>query len=221
MKHFFFIPARKNSVGLKYKNRKLLPYTLNFIKKVKWIDKTYLFSDDMYFKKFQSKSFKFIPRPNKISKPNDSIKKVISHFLESIPFSPEDRLWLLYLTIPIRKINHFNTSKAIVENNNFKSLISFREVETHPFDCWHLNKKLTTIKKKYVENNIFRRQDKIPLYEHYHYLSVLKVSELNSLNDELINNQTVPIVLEKNFMSNIVEIDTKYDFQKFINYEKK
>ena len=51
--------------------------------------------------------------------------------------------------------------------------------------------------KKFIKNDVYRRQDKIKLFEHHHYLCAFKVKELNKLNSELINSKTSPIILKK------------------------
>ena len=87
--------------------------------------------------------------------------------------------------------------------------MSFLPPKTHPYDCWIINKKL----KKFIKNDVYRRQDKIKLFEHHHYLCAFKVKELNKLNSELINSNTYPLILNKK----IIEVDTKEDLNKFIN----
>ena len=47
---------------------------------------------------------------------------------------------------------------------------------------------------------MFRRQDKIKLYEHHHYMCAFKIKELNKLNSELINSKTTPIILLKDII---------------------
>ena len=47
--HIAIIPARKNSKGLRYKNRLLFDYTKKFLKKINWFDKVIFASDDTYF----------------------------------------------------------------------------------------------------------------------------------------------------------------------------
>ena len=121
----------------------------------------------------------------------------------------ETIIWLFYLTIPEKNYNEFKKLKLITERKNFLSTISFVPVKTHPYDCWIINKKL----KKFINNDVYRRQDKIELYEHHHYLCAFKIKELNKLNSELINSNTVPIILK----NNIFEIDTKKDLKNFIN----
>ena len=120
-------------------------------------------------------------------------------------------VWLIYLTLPIKKMEDFKYAHKLTKKKNFLSLISFRKVLTHPFDCWIINKKL----KKFVKNDVFRRQDKPKMYEHHHYLCAFKVNELKKLNSELINQNTTPIIMEEG--NNFLEIDTKQDY---INYLK-
>ena len=67
--------------------------------------------------------------------------------------------------------------------------------------------------KKFIENDIYRRQDKIELFEHHHYLCAFKIKELKKLNSELINSNTTPIIIKED----IIEIDTKKDLIKFKN----
>ena len=57
LKHIAIIPARKNSKGLKFKNRILFNYTAKFLKKIKWFNQVIVASDDEYL--INSKKFKF------------------------------------------------------------------------------------------------------------------------------------------------------------------
>ena len=126
-------------------------------------------------------------------------------------FNKSTVVWLIYLTLPIKKMKDFKYAHKLTKKKNFLSLISFRKVLTHPFDCWIINKKL----KKFVKNDVFRRQDKPKMYEHHHYLCAFKVNELKKLNSELINQNTTPIIMKEG--NNFLEIDTKQDY---INYLK-
>jgi CMP-N-acetylneuraminic acid synthetase len=121
-------------------------------------------------------------------------------------------VWLFYLTIPDRNISDFKKLKEITEKKNFLSGMSFVPIKTHPYDCWIIKKKL----KKFIKNDVYRRQDKIKLYEHHHYLCAFKVKELNKLNSELINSNTKPIILNKE----IIEIDTINEYKFFVNERK-
>ena len=210
IKHIAIIPARKNSKGLKFKNRLLFNYTKNFLKKIKWFDEIILASDDDYFRlKCKKSNFSFYNRDKKNADDSSSIKSLMQEINKNFCFNKNTIVWLFYLTIPEKKINEFKKLKIITEKKNFLSAISFIPVKTHPYDCWLINKKLT----KFIKNDVFRRQDKIKLYEHHHYLCAFKIKELNKLNSELINSRTIPIVLQKD----IIEIDTKKDLRNFIS----
>lgn len=204
------IPARKNSKGLKLKNRLLFDYTEKFLKKIKWFDEIIFASDDDYFiSKCKKANFFFYKRNKKNAKDDSSIKSLMQEVSKELNLDQETILWLFYLTIPDRKLSDFKALKSTTKENQFLSAMSFLPSQTHPYDCWIINKKL----KKFIKNDVYRRQDKIKLFEHHHYLCAFKVKELNKLNSELINSNTYPLILNKK----IIEVDTKEDLNKFIN----
>jgi len=208
-KHIAIIPARKNSRGLRFKNRLLFNYTKNFLQKIRWFDEIILASDDNFFKhKCIDSNFTFYNRDKKNATDNASIKSLMQEIIKNFFFDKEVVIWLFYLTIPERNKSDFKKLKTIAEKKNFLSSISFIPVKTHPYDCWIINKNI----KKFIKNDVFRRQDKIKLFEHHHYLCAFKVKELNKLNSELINSKTTPIILKKN----IIEVDSKKDFSQFV-----
>ena len=59
LKHIAIIPARKNSKGLKFKNRILFNYTAKFLKKIKWFNQVIVASDDEFLIN-STKKFKLI-----------------------------------------------------------------------------------------------------------------------------------------------------------------
>jgi CMP-N-acetylneuraminic acid synthetase len=208
--HIAIIPARKNSKGLKLKNRLLFDYTEKFLKKTKWFDEIIFASDDDYFiSKCKKANFFFYQRDKKNAKDDSSIKSLMQEVSKELNLDQETILWLFYLTIPDRKLSDFKKLKSITKEKRFLSAMSFLPPKTHPYDCWIINKKL----KKFIKNDVYRRQDKIKLFEHHHYLCAFKVKELNKLNSELVNSTTYPLILSKE----IIEVDTKEDLNKFIN----
>ena len=216
IEHIAIIPARKNSKGFKKKNRVLFNYTANFLKKISWFDKIIVATDDIFLKK-KIKKFKFVyfQRNKKNAAGNASIKSLMLEIVNSLKLKNTAIIWLFYLTIPYKKKSDFSNTRKISEKKTFKSAISFRKTLSHPYDCWIIGKKL----KKFIKNDIYRRQDKINLFEHFHYISVFKVKELNKLNSELINSNTTPIILDKS--ENLIEIDSKKDFRYFKSYNNK
>ena len=189
--HIAIIPARKNSKGLKLKNRLLFDYTEKFLKKTKWFDEIVFASDDDYFiSKCKKANFFFYQRDKKNAKDDSSIKSLMQEVSRELNLDQETILWLFYLTIPDRKLGDFKKLKSITKRKQFLSAMSFLPSQTHPYDCWIINKKL----KKFIKNDVYRRQDKIKLFEHHHYLCAFKVKELNKLNSELVNSNTYPLI---------------------------
>ena len=216
IEHIAIIPARKNSKGFKKKNRILFDYTANFLKKINWFDKVIVATDDTFLiKKIKKFKFVYFLRSKKNATDNASIKSLMIEITNSLKINYASIIWLFYLTIPYKKKSDFSNTKKICEKKKFKSAISFRKTLSHPYDCWIIGKRL----KKFIKNDIYRRQDKIKLYEHFHYISVFKVKELNKLNSELINSNTTPIILNKT--DNLIEIDSKKDFHSFKSYNNK
>ena len=212
LKHVVIIPARKNSKGLRNKNRKLFSNTAKFVKKIPFFDQIIVASDDNEIKKKTKRNkFTFYKRSKKNAMDNSSIKSLIKEVVRKKKLTKNIIVWLIYFTLPIKKVSDFKKAYKVTKKNNFLSLISFRKVLTHPFDCWTINKKL----KKFIENDVYRRQDKPQMYEHHHYLCAFRVNELKKLNSELINQNTFPIIMKEDI--NFLEIDTKQDY---INYLK-
>jgi hypothetical protein len=52
-----------------------------------------------------------------------------------------------------------------------------------------------------------------PAWEHYHYVCCFKGDELSKLNQELINSKTIPLFLDDQTASNLVEVDTPEDLE--------
>ena len=90
-----------------------------------------------------------------------------------------------------------------------KSVCSFIKAKTHPYDSW-LYKKDKTL-TKYIDNDVYRRQDKPDAWEHYHYVCCFASDELNRLNSELIGESTVPVFLDDETSAKLVEVDTERD----------
>ncbi|MBD1152114.1 hypothetical protein IDH08_01880 [Pelagibacterales bacterium SAG-MED22] len=211
--HIAIIPARKNSKEVKFKNRLLFKYTEEFVRKINWFNKIILASDDQYFaSKCKKANFIFYKRKKKNSQDNSPIKSVMEEVIKEFDINHKTIIWLLYLTIPDKKISDFKRFKYITIKKNFLSSMSFVPIKTHPYDCWIINKKI----KKLIKNDVYRRQDKIKLFEHHHYLCAFKAGEINKLNSELLNSNTVPLILNKN----IIEIDTRKELYKFIERKK-
>ena len=214
IKNLALIPARKNSKGIKNKNRILFDNITNFIKKLKFIDKIIVSSDDdIILKKSVKYSFTNHHRKSSFAKDNTSIKKTITNICNEMKLDKNDIIWLFYLPIVNRVKKDFENAFKLTKKNNFKSICSFIEADYkyHPFYSWKFKKNHIS---KFLKNNVFRRQDLPPAYFHFHYICCFKIGELKNLNSELINEKTIPFKIKFNSKSTL-EIDNKEDLKNF------
>ena len=101
-----FIPVRKNSVGFKNKNRKLILNTLNFLRNSNYFEEIYISSDDNYYEKFVNKKITFTKRKKSLSKSTTSIKEVLKDFIENNKITKNTYISLFYVTIPFKYKSH-------------------------------------------------------------------------------------------------------------------
>jgi CMP-N-acetylneuraminic acid synthetase len=213
--HIAMIPARMKSQGFKFKNRKFFQHTANFLDQIKWINQIIVSTDDPVIKNYtKDHSYQYHKRPEELAGPAVSIKDVFSCVIKEMNIKDDDILWLFYLPFLYREKSDFEKVKPLIEKSEIKSLCSFIKAKSHPFNCWRYdekNKKLS----QYIENDVFRRQDLPPAWEHYHYICCFKASEIDNLNSELINSKTYPIFLDNKITEKLIEIDKPEDYEKW------
>ena len=224
IEHIAFIPARKDSEGLKNKNSKFFDYTAQFLKDSKLFDRVIVSTNDRKLKnKLKLYKFEIHHRSKKYSGPKVSIKSTILNFIFDMNIKSNCFIWLFYIPIVHKNIKDFKNVKKMLGKKKIRSVCSFIKSKSHPFNCWNYNQK----KKKlfqYIKNDIYRRQDLPASYTHYHYICCFKVNELKKLNSELINQNTTPIFLNEKTSNNLIELDTSKDliiFKKLIGLKKK
>ena len=121
IKNLALIPARKNSKGIKNKNRILFDNTANFIKKLKFIDKSIVSSDDdIILKKSVKYSFTNHHRKSSFAKDNTSIKKTITNICNEMKLDKNDIIWLFYLPIVNRVKKDFENAFKLTKKITLK-----------------------------------------------------------------------------------------------------
>lgn len=143
MKILAIIVARKGSKGIPNKNTKLLKdkpligYTFQEVKKVKSIDRVILSTDDNKAIELAHNYNIEVPfvRPEYLSNDKSDTKDVIRHALEFLwqkeKYNP-DTVLLLQPTSPLRKYTHIQESIELYKSNKkYKSLVSVVKIKHH------------------------------------------------------------------------------------------
>lgn len=108
IKNIAVIPARKNSKGIKFKNRTFFNLTANFLKKIDFIDSVIVSSDDStILSKAKENNFVTHKRKSKYAGDKISIKKTLSNLIKEKNLKKNDNLWLFYIPLLNRKKKRF------------------------------------------------------------------------------------------------------------------
>ena len=225
-KYLTFIPAKKNSTGLKNKNlrlisgKKLLEITINFIKKSK-IKNNYIFvSTDCKkiskISRYHGANVDFL-RSKKLSKNNSILDDAIFEFLNNKKFANInfDFLILLMPTQPFRSMQTFLKAIKIINNKTFKSIISVKNLHRSDDHIFKKEKNILKIKNSIKSvNRQFIKSNFTPCGCFY----ITSLTEFKK-NRSFYNNKTYGI--ETSFPQNldIDNIDDLY-FANFIGKKK-
>ncbi len=142
MKVLCIIPARKGSKAIKNKNilkikgKYLFAYSIEFAKKLKFLDKIIFSSDSKSYikkaKKFDSIFFNL--RPKKYSTDNSLMVDYVKYQLteEKKIGNIYDYVLLLQVTCPFRKKEDFFKAYEILKKKKFDNVITINKTKDHP-----------------------------------------------------------------------------------------
>jgi len=220
MKVVAIIPARAGSIRLPKKNRKkllgipLIEWSINFAKKLKFLDDIIVTTNDKIIlkniKKNKSTVKTFI-RPQGLSGKTAKMEDVIFHVLRKYEkkFGKISTILLLQPTSPIRsvkkvyygykKYNYYKKKKSVisVSNTNFSQKRNF-EIK---------NKNLMLANYKKNKKNLYQ------VNGNFYFVST---SFLKKYKSFYFKHRTYPVVLNSKILS--VDVDTIYDFKKAENF---
>lgn len=204
----YVIPARRNSKGLPFKNRKLINRTLTTLPN-EVLCNTILTTDDEELLIVGDKhGIVCVNRDPLLALDETSTKRVMLDLKFNELISDDDTVVMLYLTYPQRTWDDVNKAINFFNQNNAKSLLCKKEINgTHPY--LYLLDVDGMYGKQLTPHNLYRRQDYPKVFELSHFISIFKVSELNNLNNNLYNDETIFYPID-----NVIDVDTVNDLNK-------
>ena len=214
MKILIIIPARKGSVRLKKKNKRifnkkpLIEHSINFAKKLKITPYILISTNDDDILDIGKKSRVLVPwkRPENISKKNS---KSISFTMHAIKWFEKnygklDTVILMQPTSPFRSVKTFKKMfKKFLLNKN--SIVTVSKILKKQKKKLFFDKTNNQIKRK---NN--KQKNFIPININGN-IYINSVSNLKKYKD-FVNKQTIPYVI--NDKKELIDIDTREDFKK-------
>jgi len=180
------IPARKNSKGLPFKNRKLFSSTADIVPD-EYKNITYVFTDDEIIQNFgREYGFKVLDRNPESALDESTTKELMEDFCGN--FSESQTIIMLYLTYPERTWDDVEKAIEVFSNTKAKSLLCKKEVKQTPYLMMY---ELENCRgEQVIKHNFSRRQDYRECFEISHFISIIDSSELSYLNNNLYNSNT-------------------------------
>ena len=115
---------------------------------------------------------------------------------------------MLYVTYPERSFEDVRKIMMFYRENNCSSLLCRKEVDVSPFLM--MFDKGGHKGKQIVEHNLYRRQDYPKCFEISHFVSIFSRKELDKLNNNLYNDDTMFYPIDK-----VVDVDTIEDLKEY------
>ena len=209
MNTFFVIPARRNSKGFPFKNRKLLDYTINEIP-IELHEKTIISTDnEEIIERLSSTSINVLKRDEKLCLDDVDIRSVMMDVADQFNMNPNDTIVMLYLTSPSRKFSDIKKILDYYNEREIRTLTCCVEPKTHPYLC--LYKKEDKKGEQVVKHDLYRRQDYPECFEVRHFVCIFQVEEIQKLNKNMYNENTVFYEID-----NEIDVDYENDFKELL-----
>ena len=206
---YFVIPARRDSKGLPFKNRKLLDYTVNNIP-IELHEKTIVTTnDEKIIEKLSVTSINVLKRDELLCLDDISIKDVMLDVVKKFQMKPDDTMVMLFLTYPDRKFSDIKKILDYYFERKIKTLTCCIEPKTHPYLV--LYKKEEQKGEQVVKHDLYRRQDYPECFEIRHFVCIFQVEEIQKLNNNMYNESTVFYKI-----NNDIDVDYENDLREFL-----
>ena len=206
---FFIIPARRDSKGLPFKNRKLLDYTINNIP-IELHEKTIVTTnDEKIIEKLSATNINVLRRDEQLCLDDISIKDVMLDVVKKFQMKSNDTIVMLYLTSPDRKFSNIKKILDYYYERKIKTLTCCVEPKTHPYLV--LFKKENQKGEQVVKHDLYRRQDYPECFEIRHFVCIFQVDEIQKLNSNMYNESTIFYKIDSD-----VDVDHENDLKEFL-----
>ena len=206
---FFIIPARRDSKGLPFKNRKLLDYTINNMP-IELHEKTIVTTnDEKIIEKLSATNINVLRRDEQLCLDDISIKDVMLDVVKKFQMKSNDTIVMLYLTSPDRKFSDIKKILGYYYERKIKTLTCCVEPKTHPYLV--LFKKENQKGEQVVKHDLYRRQDYPECFEIRHFVCIFQVDEIQKLNSNMYNESTIFYKID-----NDVDVNYENDLREFL-----
>ena len=206
---FFIIPARRDSKGLPFKNRKLLDYTINNIP-IELHEKTIVTTnDEKIIEKLSATNINVLRRDEQLCLDDISIKDVMLDVVKKFQMKSNDTIVMLYLTSPDRKFSDIKKILDYYFDREIKTLTCCVEPKTHPYLV--LFKKENQKGEQVVKHDLYRRQDYPECFEIRHFVCIFQVDEIQKLNSNMYNESTIFYKIDSD-----IDVDHENDLKEFL-----
>ena len=208
----FLIPARKNSKGLPFKNRKLLEHTIKDIPKQYHKDCFISTDDEQIISRIKDTNFNIHLRSSENAQDQSSTKSLVEEFIKNYGFENEV-IVMLYLTYPERTFDEVLKIIDFFQDSSAKSLLCKKQVKSHPFLCMYATS--GNRGEQIVKHDLYRRQEYPECFEVSHYVSIYCGKEVKSLNNNLYNKDTIYYQIEDK-----IDVDEESDLREIEKNDK-
>tara|TARA_B100000586_G_C20078389_1_gene414194 strand:- start:75 stop:734 length:660 start_codon:yes stop_codon:yes gene_type:complete len=206
---FFIIPARRDSKGLPFKNRKLLDYTINNMP-IELHEKTIVTTnDEKIIEKLSATNINVLRRDEQLCLDDISIKDVMLDVVKKFQMKSNDTIVMLYLTSPDRKFSDIKKILGYYYERKIKTLTCCVEPKTHPYLV--LFKKENQKGEQVVKHDLYRRQDYPECFEIRHFVCIFQVDEIQKLNSNMYNESTIFYKIDSD-----IDVDHENDLKEFL-----
>jgi len=206
---FFVIPARRDSKGLPFKNRKLLDYTINNIPTELHEKIIVTTNDEKIIEKLSATNINILRRDEQLCLDNISIKDVMLDVVKKFQMKSNDIIVMLYLTSPNRKFSDIKKILDYYFDKKIKTLTCCIEPKTHPYLV--LYKKEDQKGEQVVKHDLYRRQDYPECFEVRHFVCIFQVEEIQKLNNNMYNESTIFYKIDSD-----IDVDYENDLKEFL-----